>query len=94
MWSRYFWSEAITEEQVKDDLRRSTYIRPSTAEEWDNKIAKTEERYQSAKHFAANQVEFAEKSQDHTEKLGWVRDAEDIIEIHPQYKVTWGSAVR
>ena len=27
------------------------------------------------------------------EKLGWVKDAEEIIEISPQYKVTWGSAL-
>jgi len=28
------------------------------------------------------------------QKLGWVKDYEEIIEISQQYKVTWGSAVR
>ena len=39
-------------------------------------------------------MEYAEKSQDRAEKLGWVKDYEEIIEISPQYKVTWSSAVR
>jgi len=69
-WRRYFSNEATAEEQVKDDLRSSTWIRPSSAEEWDNKIAEMEERYKSANCYAANMMEFAEMSQDHAKKIG------------------------
>ena len=61
-WNRYFSREAIAEEQVKNNLRSSTWIRPSSAEEWSNKIAELEEGVVSAKHYAANMLEIAEKS--------------------------------
>jgi len=43
IWNRYFSREAIAEEQVKDSLRSSTWVRTSSAEVWNNKIAELEE---------------------------------------------------
>jgi len=42
-WRGYFSNEEGAEEQVRDNLRSSTWIRPSSAEEWDKKIADMEE---------------------------------------------------
>ena len=39
-------------------------------------------------------MNYAEKSQDHAENLGWVKDYEERFEISPQHRITWGSAVR
>ena len=93
-WRGYFSNEKGANEEVRDDLRSCTCIRPSNAEEWDNKIADMEERYESAKGFAAAAMDYSEKPQDHAEKLGWVKDYEETIEISLQYKVTWGPAVQ
>ena len=93
-WRGYFSDEAGAEEQVRDDLRSTTLIRQSTVEEWNNKIANMEEGYESAKRFASAAMAFAEKSQDHAERLGWVKDHGEMFEISPQYEITWGSAVR
>jgi len=38
--------------------------------------------------------EITEKAQDYTEELGSLRSAEEVVEISPQFKITWGSAVR
>jgi len=78
-WLGYFSNEEGAEEQVRHDLRSTTWIRQSSAEEWNNKIAEMEERYESAKHFAAAAMDYSEKSQDHAEKLGWVKDYEEIF---------------
>ena len=92
-WRGFFSNEEGAEGQVRHDLRSTTRIRQSSAEEWNSKIADMEEQYESAKHFAAAAMDYAEKSQDHAENLGWVKDYEEILEISPQHKITWGSAV-
>ena len=38
-------------------------------------------------------LEIAEKAQDHAEELGCLKEAEEIIEISPQFRITWGSAI-
>ena len=53
-----------------------------------------EEQNESAKRHAAAAMDFAEKTQDHTEKLGWVKDHGEMFEISLQYEITLGSAVR
>ena len=53
-----------------------------------------EEQYKSAKGFAAAAMDYTEMSQDHAERLGWMKDYEEIFEISPKHKITWGSAVR
>jgi len=73
-WRGYFSNEAGAEEQVRDHLRSTTWIRQSSVEEWDNKIADMEERYEVAKRFAAATMDFAEKSQDHAKNLGWMKE--------------------
>ena len=52
-----------------------------------------EERVVSAKRYAANMLEIAEKAQDHAEELGSLKEVEEIIEISLQFRITWGSAV-
>jgi len=39
-------------------------------------------------------MDYAEKSQDHAERLGWMKDWGEMFEISPQHEITWGSAVR
>ena len=38
-------------------------------------------------------LKIAEKAQDDTEELGFLKEAEEIIEISLQFRITWGSAV-
>jgi len=93
-WQGYSSNEGIAEEQIRDNFRSTIWTRQSSVEEWDNKIADMEERYESAKRFAAAAMDYAEKSQDHAEKLGRMKNYGEMFEISPQHKITWGSAVR
>ena len=47
----------------------------------------------SAKRYAVNMLEKAEKAQHHAEEFGFLKKAEEIIEISPQFRITWGSSV-
>ena len=94
MWRRHFSNEALAEEWVRDHLRSTFWTKHSSVEEWDSKVADMEEQYESAKRHAAVAMEYAKKSQDHAEGLGWVKDHGEMFEISPQYEITWGSAVR
>ena len=38
-------------------------------------------------------LEIAENAQDHAEELDFLKEAEEIIGISPQFRITWGSAV-
>ena len=86
--------EENSEVQIKESLRDSIWSRTVSAEEWSSRIAKLEERVVSAKRYAANILEIAEKAQDHVEELGFLKEVAEIIEISPQFRVTRGSAVR
>jgi len=93
MWRRHFSNKAIAEEWVRDHLRSTFWTKRSSVEEWDSKVADMEEQYESAKPHTAGAMDYAKKSQDHTERLGWVKDHGEMFEISPQYEITWGSAV-
>jgi len=62
MWRGRYSIEAIAEERVRNDLRRTIWTKHSSVEEWDSKIADMEERYKSAKRVAAAAMDYAEKS--------------------------------
>ena len=86
--------KAIAEEWVRDHLRGTFWTKQSSVEEWDTKSADMEEHYESTKRHAAAAMDYTEKSQDHAERLGSVKDHGEMFEISPQYEITWGSAVR
>jgi len=90
---RYRSREENAEVQIKESIRDSALARTVDAEEWSNKIAELEEGVVSAKRYAASMLEIAEKAQDHAEELGSLKEAKEIIEICPQFRVTRGSAV-
>ena len=94
MWCGRYSIEAIAEEWVRNSLRRTIWTEHSSVEEWDSKVADMEERYKSAKCLAATSMDYAEKSRDHAERLGWMKDWGEMFEISPQHEITWGSAVR
>jgi len=94
MWRRHFSNEALAEEWVRYHLRSTFWTKRSSDEEWDSKVADMEEQYEFAKCHAAVAMDYAEKSEDHAERLGWVKDHGKMFEISPQYEITWGSAVR
>ena len=85
--------EENAEVQIQESLRNGAWARTVDAEEWSNRIAKLEEQVVSAKRYAANMLEIAEKAQDHAEELGFLKEAEETIEISPQFRITWGSAI-
>jgi len=91
---RYRSREENAEVQIKESLRGSAWSRTVSVEEWSSRIAELEEHVLSAKRYAANMLEIAEKAQDHAEELGFLKEAEEIIEISLQIRVTRGSAVR
>jgi len=74
MWRRRYSNEAIAEEWVRDRLGSTFWTKHSSVEEWDCKVADMVGHYESAKGHAAAALGYAEKSQDHTERLGWVKD--------------------
>jgi len=74
MWHGRYSIEAIAEERVRNSLRRTIWTRHSNVGEWDSKVADMEERYESAKCLAAASMDYAEKSRDHAERLGWMKD--------------------
>jgi len=80
---RYFTSKALAEEWVRDHLRSTFWTKRSSVEEWDSRVADMEEQYESAKRHAAAAMNYAEKTQDHAEHLGWVKDHKEMIEISP-----------
>jgi len=92
--SRYFTSKALAEEWVRDHFRGTFWTKRSSVEEWDSRIADGEEQYESAKCHSAEAMNYGERNQDHAEHLGWEKDHGEMIEVSPQYEITWDSAVR
>ena len=85
MWRGRYSIEAIAEEWVRDSLRRTIWTRHSSVEEWDSRVADMEEPYESIKRFAARAMDYAEKSQDHAERLSWMKDYGEMFEISLQH---------
>jgi len=79
--------------QLKESLTNSAWSRMVYADEWSCRIAELEERVVSAERYAASMIEIAEKAQDNAEELGSLRRAEEVVEINPSFRITWGSAV-
>jgi len=79
--SRYFTSEALAEERVRDHFRSTFWTKRSSVEEWDDRIADAEEQYESAKHHAASAMSQAEKTHDFAEHLSWEKDHGEMIEV-------------
>jgi len=83
MWLGRYSIEAIAEERVRNNLKRTIWTRHSSVEELDSKIAGMEERYESTKRIAAAAMDYAEKSQDCPERLSWMKDYGEMFEISP-----------
>ena len=94
MWRRHYSNKTIAEEWVRYHLGSTFWTKRSSVEEWDSEVADMEEHYESAKRHAAAAMDYAEKSQDHAERLGWVKNYREMFEISLQHEITWGSAVR
>ena len=92
-WRGFYSNEAIAEERVRNDLRSTI---------WTNVLAQkngivrqlTWRNHPSPPNIiAVAAMDYAEKSQDHTERLGWMKDYEEIFDISPQHEISQGSSV-
>jgi len=71
---RYFTSKALAEEWVRVHFRSTFWTKRSRVEEWDSRAADVEEQYESTKCHAPTAMNYAEKTQDHAQHLGLVKD--------------------